>query len=553
MPKEVIYSLLFIALITIYIKGQTSIPTAALSHTISTEYTSAEAGKHGVAVDSLQQSVAANNLILLKKPYSVSPTAHSVRIVWETPLNTSKASIVEYGPTKKLGSSITGPDGWLIQGEGYIHEVTIDNLNPFTRYYYRVSNGSAFDEDINILKTAPLPGANFRLASLSDLHDNNAHIWEHLSSRIASFSPDAVVFIGDLLNDGHLRTTWSEGFFIPGNPLLSVCTSIYAIGNHETETGLPITFYDYFSLPTHASNGEDSRCDPTGEAYYSMNYGDAKIIAMNANGDSLSPSFSAGSAQYIWLENEIKTSQSKWLFIFCHVNVLSTSYHGQYSADQKEYLLPLYEKYAALGKHILVFGGDEHNFEHLYKAGVNYVRPGCGNSMTRGRFNMADMPYSIYFRQTPGFSTMDMSDSGNIVTLLARDTTGSVFYSASFDARQSTLLPSLYFTSPGPQNDTASNEYKLQWTDWVSASDSANTYINIYYTTDTNLPGTMIAGNVKLNDPQNSYIWDTKNLPRGNYFVYAILSNGQSTPIIKYATGKVIIIPDMVRPPSVGK
>jgi hypothetical protein len=280
-----------------------------------------------------------------------------------------------------------------------------------------------------------------------------------------------------------------------------------------------------------------------------MNYGDVKIIAMNANGDEYSPSFATGSAQLVWLENEISTSTSKWIFIFAHVNVISTSYHAQWSGDQKQYLMPLYEKYAALGKHIIVYGGDEHNFEHLYKGGVNYVRPGCANTSTRGQFNMADMPYSIFFKQTPGFSTIDLSDNGNVVTLTARDTTGSIFYSAAFDARQSTLLPSFYFVSPGQNNDTTSFNYKIQWTDWVDASDSANANISLYYTADTSQAGTLIAGNIKMTDIQNNVVWAVQNVPPGTYSIYAVVTDGIITPMKKYAAGKVVIITDIVPPP----
>lgn len=490
-----------------------------------------------------------NSLALIKKPYSSTPTSNSVRIVWETPVNASKTSVVEFGTTKQLGTKITGADGWLIQDEGYMHEVTVSGLQPFTEYYYRVSDGVNMDIDINVMKTAPLPGTNFRIVSLSDIHDNSGNIWQSMSSRVAENKPDLTVFIGDYISEGIDRTAWNAGFFMPGKPLLSKNTILPTIGNHETYGGYPITFYDYMSLPVHPANGEDTAKDKTGEAYFSTDYSDVKIIAMNANDDEYSPSFYAGSPQYIWLEDQIKSSTSKWIFIFAHVNVLSTAYHGQWSASQKDNLLPLYEKYAAAGKHIICFAGDDHSFEHLYKAGVNYVRPGCANTSLYGQFNMADMPYSVFYKETQGFSTIDVSDNGNVVTLNARDTTGVVFYSAVFDARISTLLPSFYFIGLPSVGDTASFKYKIQWTDWVDASDSANTKAALYYTADSSSTGSLIVDNIKLSDPKNSYDWSLLNVNPGSYYLYAVITDGKNAPRKKYSSGKVIVIPDIVSPP----
>ena len=43
------------------------------------------------------------------------------------------------------------------------------------------------------------------------------------------------------------------------------------------------------SSPSHGYiDGSDS-IDPRGESYYSMDYGDAKIISLNLNGDDFSP------------------------------------------------------------------------------------------------------------------------------------------------------------------------------------------------------------------------------------------------------------------------
>ncbi len=482
-----------------------------------------------------------NELQLVKAPASMSPTTNSVRIVWQTLETDPPASIVEYGLTPELGTIITGPDGWLIPGEGYMHEVTLTGLQPFTTYYYRVGNGTDVDVAVCRAKTAPEKGTDFKIMTMSDIHENHYGLWEGIAKRSTQDSLDLTVFIGDFVNDGSVRDEWNSGFYLPGYPLLTNYTVISAVGNHETAFG-PSVYYDYFSLPTHAENGE------TPEAYYSMDYGDVKIIALNTNGDEYSPSYLTGSPQLTWLENEIQTADTKWIFIFSHTNVLSTAYHGQWSATEKENLLPLYEKYAAQGKHIIAFAGDDHSFEHLYKAGVNYVRPGCANlSLYDTNLNLADLPYSLFYSKQPGFSTVEVSDNGDLVTLSARDTSGTIFYSTTFTT-SNTPPPTIYLSEPDGIEDSTSDTYRLLW---VDSDPDDNALINLYYTQDINTPGELIAENISEDDSLNYFDWDVSRVTPGSYYIYAIISDTQNPAVKRFARGKIDIISDVIAPPAV--
>lgn len=482
-----------------------------------------------------------NELQLVKAPASMSPTTSSVRIVWETMENDPPASIVEYGLTPELGSSVTGPEGWLIAGEGIMHEVTLTGLQPFTTYYYRVGNGTDVGVDINKARTAPERGTPFRIMTLSDIHENHYGLWQGIAKRAPQDSVDLTVFIGDFVNDGSVRDEWNGGFYTPGKPLLDNITVISSVGNHETAFG-PSVYYDYFSLPTHPENGE------TPEAYYSMEYGDVKIIAINSNGDDYSPSYLAGSLQLAWLEEEIKNADTKWIFIYAHTNVLSTAYHGQWSATEKENLLPLYEKYAALGKRIIAFAGDDHSFEHLYKAGVNYVRPGCANlSLYDTDLNLVDKPYSLFYSKRPGFSTVDVSDNGDLVTLAARDTAGVIFYSATFTT-SSTPPPTIYLSEPDGIEDSSSDLYRLRW---VDSDPDDNASINLYYTADLNSPGELIAENISEDDSLNYFDWDVSHITPGAYYIYAVIRDTQNPPVKRFSRGKINVIADVIAPPAV--
>lgn len=114
--------------------------------------------------------------------------------------------------------------------------------------------------------------------------------------------------------------------------MLTAKTLTSVIGNHETmdksdENG-PTTYYDYFSVPSHGYIDTDERIDPRGESYFAMDYGDVKIIGCNWNEGKDDPSFATGSKQLTWLDEQLTNADSKWIFIFAHVNVYSTSYMG---------------------------------------------------------------------------------------------------------------------------------------------------------------------------------------------------------------------------------
>lgn len=483
-----------------------------------------------------------------KSPYSMSPTTSSVRILWQT-LDSNPSGTVYYGTTPDLGQKVTAQTGWNVEGEGFVHVIELTGLEPFTEYYYQVGDEVRRYEKMCVAKTAPEKGTDFRLVAFSDVHDNDEGIWEHSAPVMLETDPDMWLTIGDLVNKGDSRV-WNSSFFIPGEPLLSAKTLTSIIGNHETmdktdENG-PTTYYDYFSLPSHGFIDTDERIDPRGEAYFAMDYGDVKIIGCNWNEGKDDPSFATGSKQLTWLDEQLTNADNKWIFIFAHVNVYSTSYHGQWSASQKEYIAPLLEKHALEGKHILVFGADEHNFEHLYKDGVHYLRPGAMNGSNRDQYNMADKPYSLIFNKIAGFSTIDVSENGEKVTLIARDRDGVEFYSYEFTRGR--LMPSLYITEPNENTGEVTDSCTIRWS---SFDPQGTAKIDLYYSSDS-INGTPIVTDLSSDvSVVDSYVWNVRYLqPKGDYWIYGIIDDGVSSPVKNYAKGKISIVGDTTPPPA---
>ena len=372
-----------------------------------------------------------------KMPYTMSPTTSSVKVLWQMAEESQPSpAIVWYGTDRdNLADSIVTDAGWMVADEGYMHIVDITGLQPNTRYYYQVGQSSKRRCDrISSTYTAPEPATPYRIFTISDIHGNAKSNWSGMQSLICKLDANIAIFNGDHVSDVGADRLWNSYFFTPGEPFLACTPIMSSAGNHET--GVPATkrwssCYDYFWQFSHGES-EDSITDPRGEAYFHFPYGNADIICININGDKSSPRFLPGSQQYQWLDATLAASTAPWIFIFGHVGIYTTGYHGQWSAEPKR-IAPLLEKHAAAGKRIIYFCGDDHSFEHLYKDGVHYVRPGCGRDANYAQqTQLVDYNYSLFYNQVSCFSTIDMSASADTVTLQAYDLQGNIFYSYDF-------------------------------------------------------------------------------------------------------------------------
>ena len=371
-----------------------------------------------------------------KMPYTMAPTTSSIRVLWQMAEETRPTTaIVWYGTDKdNLCDSIVTDQGWMVADEGYMHIVDITGLQPNTRYYYQVGDLARRSNQVSSTMTAPEAGMAYRIFTISDIHGNAKSNWSNMQELICGLEANIGIFNGDHVSDVGADRLWNGYFFAPGEPFLSCTPIMSSAGNHET--GVPSnkrwsSCYDYFWQFSHGES-EDPITDPRGEAYFSFPYGNADIVVININGDASSPDFLPGSQQYEWLDQTLDASTAPWIFIFGHVGIYTSGYHGQWSAEPKQ-MAPLLEKHAAAGKRIIYFCGDDHSFEHLYKDGVHYVRPGCGRDANYAQQKqLVDYQYSLYYNQVSCFSTLDMSASGDTVTLQGYDLEGKVFYRYEF-------------------------------------------------------------------------------------------------------------------------
>ena len=489
-----------------------------------------------------------------KQPYSMAPTTNSVKILWQMNDETEPSNALVYYGTDpaNLNQSISTSDGWNVADEGYVHVVTLTELQPNTRYYFTVGASATrrFDK-ICSTKTAPEQGTAFRIFTISDIHGNARNNWSNMQDFICSLNCDISLMNGDFVSSKGNDRNWNNYFFTPGAQFLSQVPLMSSSGNHET--GDPrgfrwSSFYDYFHQFAHEGACEGDTIDPRNEAYFHFVYGNADIIMLNLNGDESSPEFLPGSRQYAWADSILSTCTRPWIIICHHVGVHTTGYHGQW-ADEPRQMGALFEKHAALGKRIISLSGDDHSFEHLYKDGVHYVRPGCGRDANYDQQKqLDDYRYSMFYRRVSCFSTLDMAADASQIALTAYDSVGNPFYNYNFLLEGEIISPSVHFTVPSVEVEVE-DSILLRWFTFDPAGDAS---VSFYYAsipdavnlTDmtpivTDLPGST-----------EKYIWHTRDIyPKGKCYIYAVVTSGGQT-FMGGNTAVVNLLEDTTPPPA---
>ncbi|WP_053991660.1 metallophosphoesterase family protein [Mangrovimonas sp. TPBH4] len=235
----------------------------------------------------------------LVQPYLQDAEPSSIKIMWET--SQGEESIVEYGPTPKLGKKSIGNAENVDFGKSRLHTVKLEGLKRFTEYYYRVRTGKLVS-DIYQFKTPPFASdqESFNIVAMSDMQKDHNHpdkflevvnegILQYLDKAFEGELPEnlAMVLIpGDLVQDGTKYGQWQNDFFKPGEKLFSEVPVYPAIGNHENNS---VFYFKYFSLP---ENGTPAYS----EHWWYKDYGNTRVIGLNSN-----DGYRDSKHQYEWL------------------------------------------------------------------------------------------------------------------------------------------------------------------------------------------------------------------------------------------------------------
>lgn len=288
-------------------------------------------------------------------PYLQSPSSTSIIIKWRT----AKAlpSQVRYG-------TIPGKWDQLVETKANIrnHEVLIDDLEPDTRYYYKVSG---LDKEGFYFRTAPTEGEarSVRVWVLGDSGSGDERA-EKVRDAYYRFNKgpaaDLILSLGDAAYPDGTDAEYQEAFFEMYPDTLATTPVFPTPGNHDFNTDMGAPYFDIFSLPIDGKTGGVASGT---ESYYSFNFANIHFVSLDTRLSDRLP----GSEIYRWLIADLEANQQDWTIVFSHYPLYSKGRHnsddiGSIMAEFREYYTPIFETYGV----DLVLSGHNHSYERSF-------------------------------------------------------------------------------------------------------------------------------------------------------------------------------------------
>jgi hypothetical protein len=297
--------------------------------------------------------------LMRKAPYLIYPgNVSQMQVLWQ--LISTATCTIEWGTDTlySLGSAQTNE-----YGSDHQHTYTIDNLTPATKYYYRVSENQ--EVYTGSFRSAPDNNeTNIKFLAYGDTRSNPGTHNQVAAAMVETYIGDEdfqslIIVVGDLVNNGNSESDWDNQFFDPSyaniQEMLSTLPYQSCMGNHE-ESG--VLFMKYFPYPFVAGR------------YWSFDYGPAHFAVVDQY-----TSYTPGSAQLTWLENDLASTTKPWKFIYLHEPGWSAGGHSN-EVPVQLYIQPLCEQYGIP----IVFGGHNHYYARAEVNGVQHITTGGGGA-----------------------------------------------------------------------------------------------------------------------------------------------------------------------------
>jgi len=315
----------------------------------------------GIAL-SLAAARTATALILTRYPSLWKQTPTSITVAWQTDL--ASTGKVLYGINSPLENEAAHA------GTTTDHAVTVTGLTPASQYYYRiVSATDTLTLGDDTFRTAPSTNEPFRMLAFGDIGRATPEQIQ-VAARIDSLNADFAILTGDIIYDGGEAANFTPQYFDIYRPTIASIPFYPSLGNHDVVTSNGQPYLDAFYLPTSG---------PGGERYYSFDYSNAHIVALEVTVEDTPPSATMRS----WLSSDLAATTKHWKFVFFHVPMHSNlGVHGD-DPTIASYLGPIFD---AAGVDF-VFQGHNHFYTRTYPVlggtpvstaqEPNYTNPGA--------------------------------------------------------------------------------------------------------------------------------------------------------------------------------
>ncbi|RYU97157.1 metallophosphoesterase [Emticicia agri] len=318
-------------------------------------------------------SLQAQNII--RGPYLQQLSNSGVIIRWRTDIATE--SIVKFYQKDSTQTISVADDKITTE-----HIVQLSNLSADTRYHYSVGTAAkilAKGKDFYFV-TGPPKGSTrpVHIWAMGDFGDESTKIYMETQKGIRESylknRPDFTdlwLWLGDNAyccgTDAEYQT---QVFDFYGSGIFGNTAFFPVPGNHEyfaSPTGRvdrKIPYFDIISVPT---KGEMGGIASNTKAYYSYDYGNVHIIALDSDGfDNGKRVYEPQSPQYQWLKQDLATNKAMWTIVMFHHPPYTKRSHDSDAEPELQYirenLVPLFDQY----KVDLVLTGHSHIYERSY-------------------------------------------------------------------------------------------------------------------------------------------------------------------------------------------
>jgi 3',5'-cyclic AMP phosphodiesterase CpdA len=230
----------------------------------------------------------------------------------------------------------------------HFHSLVFKDLQPATKYVYRVGDGINWSEWFQF-RTANIQPEPFSFVYFGDAQNDLRSHWSRVIREAYSDAPKArfLLHAGDLINTAQSDGQWHE-WFGAGSWLNAMIPNVPVVGNHEMHKGTDdvrrVTHHwrPQFTLPTHGPDGLEETC-------YSFVYSNCRIVVLNSNLKL--------DEQAQWLDKLLLENTSPWVVCTFHHPIFSTA-NDRDNAQLRKTWKPILDKYNV----DLVLQGHDHTY-----------------------------------------------------------------------------------------------------------------------------------------------------------------------------------------------
>ena len=320
----------------------------------------------------------------------------------------------------------------------YIHEGTITDLTPDTKYEYRVGYSTDRRSDWYSLETAG--AGEYEVLIYPDSQSGDYSGWEQIVKNSADRNPNAALYIsmGDLVDNGEQAYQWRT-WLDSIKPLSARIPLAPTLGNHEMYTldwkmREPRAYLNYFDVPNNSNATFNRR-------YYSYDYGDIHYVVLDTqlyesthedNHDTHHPDLY--DVQVQWLRQDLASNTKKWTVVLMHRDPFQYAFDRPGASraagfDEEGVLfMPIFDEFhvdLVLSAHLHSYRNRGHvrNFDRD-ASGPLYILTGIAGDARRPKWKQHPLDvYVIPDREASNYMTMTVTPNRLVVRAFLADGT----------------------------------------------------------------------------------------------------------------------------------